>query len=151
MSDSDNTMTHDEAGAAAATLQSNLHKLFTRAKDGLTSLRKEIYLGQAGITATIRPLSIDEFDEANQRAMKRTIVNGSPVQEMSAERYSAIICSYGTVDPDFNSTEVRTAFGGSPIDAVMKLLLPGERQRLSEEILRLSGFEDSIREEVKKS
>ena len=73
-------------------------------------------------------------------------------KELDGSLLSRRIVVAATVEPDFTSEELCRAYGVlDPLEVPGKMLLAGEFKKLSEEIMRLSGFDDAedLEEEAK--
>jgi hypothetical protein len=101
---------------------------------------------------TLKPLTIGEYREVRRRAVNPNAAGSDRVD--AVELTKQVIIS-GCIEPDFRGEEMIKKKGCStPSELVDKVLLAGEATRLSDEILRISGFTndvESAREEAKNS
>ena len=89
----------------------------------------------------IRPLTLGEYNDARKQSINRNDETG---QLDSGELIRSIII-VGCVDPCFKDAEYIQKSGCiTPSQVIDKQLLAGEVVRLSDEILRVSGFEKDI-------
>lgn len=76
---------------------------------------------------------------------------GELITDFNADAFSAGLIIAGTVQPDFQATDLCEAYGVLTGDQVIgKMLLAGEYQALSDAIAKLSGMDNNdLREEAK--
>lgn len=89
----------------------------------------------------IKALSIDEIDEARMKSR----LKGNNIMS-----YNKIIALQGTIDPEFkNAEEMEKVKCLTPEEYIEKVLRAGEIDRLSMEILKLSGYNFDMDKAVK--
>lgn len=112
------------------------------------------FVGEDGKPAPfkIRSLTQEETD-ALSRQCRRTHKGGGPAQEsLDSIEFSRRMVVAATVEPDFTSSELCTAYGVlDPLQVPGKMLLSGEFARLLRAITALSGFdaEEKLEDEAK--
>ncbi|WP_312281680.1 phage tail assembly chaperone [Oscillibacter sp.] len=99
----------------------------------------------------IRALSEEENQKIRESCTRKTRNRaGNISSEFNANAFSVKMLIAGTVTPDFNSTELCSAYGTmDPMEVPGRMLLAGEYGRLSDAIAELSGFDDDIEEQAK--
>ena len=98
----------------------------------------------------IRALSQEENDNLTKQATRQVRVNGQPLEKLDSADYTRRVIVAATVEPDFQSKEMCDAYGVlDPLLVPGKMLLSGEYARLGREIMALSGFEQTLEDEVK--
>ena len=98
----------------------------------------------------IRALSQEENDKIIKAATRQIKVNGQPLEKLDSADYNRRVVVVGTVEPDFQSKEMCDAYGVlDPLLVPGKMLLSGEYAKLGREIMALSGFEQTLEDEVK--
>jgi len=98
----------------------------------------------------IRALTQEENAACNKAATRSIKVNGMYQEKYSQPEYASRIVVAGTVEPDFTSAEVCNHFGTKdPVAVPGKMLFAGEFAKLSNAILKLSGFEENLDDEAK--
>ena len=81
---------------------------------------------------------------------RRVNVRGQKVERLDNGEYGRRVVVAATVTPDFRSEELCKAYGVmDPLEVPGRMLLAGEYERLSREILSLSGFDDDLEEQAK--
>lgn len=115
-------------------------------------VKSEVYITRLGAHFTVRALDSAEFESARDQA---TFYSGSGARrekKIDQQIFNCAVVAKGCVDPAFNDTELMAKYDASAAsDCVYKALLPGEIQKVLDEILTLSGFgdEDEAIEEAK--
>ncbi len=100
----------------------------------------------------IRAVTQEENDLLVKRSMRPVKGGRRGEKELDGSLLSRRIVVAATVEPDFTSEELCRAYGVlDPLEVPGKMLLAGEFKKLSEEIMRLSGFDDAedLEEEAK--
>ena len=110
------------------------------------------FLGEDGkpVPFRIRALTQEENDELTKKSMH--LVKGGRRGEEELDRigYNRRILVAATVSPDFSNEELCAAYGTmDPLEVPSRMLLAGEYDRLSREILALSGFDEDLEEQAK--
>ncbi len=110
------------------------------------------FLGEDGkpVPFRIRALTQEENDELTKKSMH--LVKGGRRGEKELDRigYNRRILVAATVSPDFSNEELCAAYGTmDPLEVPSRMLLAGEYDRLSREILALSGFDEDLEEQAK--
>lgn len=104
------------------------------------------FLGEDGkpVPFKIRALTQEENDRLSKQSMRPVKGGKRGEKELDGITYGRRVIVAATVTPDFSSQEMCTAYGVmDPLEVPGKMLLAGEYDRLSREILRLSGFSDA--------
>lgn len=98
----------------------------------------------------IRALTQEENDTLTKQATRQVKMNGQPLEKLDNTDYTRRVIVAATVEPDFQSKEMCDAYGVlDPLLVPGKMLLSGEYARLGREIMALSGFEQTLEDEVK--
>lgn len=110
------------------------------------SIRKEVELPRLkGYTFVIRPISVKEYNDIEQSAVK---VRGNSTS-VSTDIITERVITTGLVEPDFANDEFLTSLGASSVwDAINKVLLVGEVAQLRTQIMELSGLTDTVEDLV---
>lgn len=122
-----------------------------------TQEEKEIVISQrfqdekgVPVPFKIRALTQEENDQLTKQATRQVRVNGQPLEKLDSADYTRRVIVAATVEPDFQSKEMCDAYGVlDPLLVPGKMLLSGEYARLGREIMALSGFEQTLEDEVK--
>lgn len=97
----------------------------------------------------IKPITGEENDALIKKCTIRTKEKGREVKKFDSTRYNRALVVAATVFPDFRDATLCEAYGVvDPELLVTKMLLIGEYQKLSEEILLLSGLDDESAEDT---
>ena len=98
----------------------------------------------------IRALTQEENDELTKKSMHLAKGGRRGEKELDRIGYNRRILVAATVSPDFSNEELCTAYGTmDPLEVPGRMLLAGEYDRLSREILALSGFDEDLEEQAK--
>ena len=112
------------------------------------------FLGEDGkpVPFRIRALTQEENDELTKKSMHLAKGGRRGEKELDRIGYNRRILVAATVSPDFSNEELCTAYGTmDPLEVPGRMLLAGEYDRLSREILALSGFDEDLEEQAKNS
>lgn len=98
-------------------------------------------LAGADVYFTIQALTVDEAKDIRRKATK-TIFRNHQREEFYDEEEAAIwVVLTGVIDPNLRDERLMKKFSvPTPVELVPKLLLSGEIAGLSQEIMKLSGF-----------
>jgi len=110
------------------------------------------FLGEDGkpVPFRIRALTQEENDELTKKSMHLAKGGRRGEKELDRIGYNRRILVAATVSPDFSNEELCTAYGTmDPLEVPSRMLLAGEYDRLSREILALSGFDEDLEEQAK--
>lgn len=102
---------------------------------------KEVPMRRFGFNFRIKAISEVEIRQAREQATYG--------KEVDQEKLATILIVKSCVVPDWTDRAITDKFGPTPVDAVDKRLLPGEKSRLGEEVLALSGYGDDELTNVK--
>lgn len=101
---------------------------------------------------TIRPLTQEENDSITRRSTRQVKTGGQTAEKLDSVEYSRRMVVAATVEPDFSSSELCQAYGVmDPLLVPGRMLLSGEYGKLLKEIMKLSGFDDTLVEEEAKN
>lgn len=116
--------------------------------DSCGETEKEIFkLSERLDKCKIRSLTNEELDNIKRKC--RVVNKKGEVLDFNDSRFQRLICSTGTIEPNFNNEElIKYAKVVNGEGLVEKILKPGEIDRLSKRIIKLSGFNDDIEEEI---
>jgi len=109
------------------------------------------FLGEDGkpVPFRIRSITQAENDVLRRKATRVYKVDGQRVEEMNNVDYTNRLIVAATVEPDFSKKEMCDAYGQlDPLQVPGKMLYAGEFAKLSEEILKISGFDKDGREAI---
>ena len=110
------------------------------------------FLGEDGkpVPFRIRALTQEENDELTKKSMHLAKGGRRGEKELDRIGYNRRILVAATVSADFSNEELCTAYGTmDPLEVPGRMLLAGEYDRLSREILALSGFDEDLEEQAK--
>lgn len=110
------------------------------------------FVGEDGKTAPFRIRSITgaENDAIRASCTRKFKDKGVVCTDFDVEAYSKKLILACVAEPDFSAKELCDAYGTmDPQEVPGKMLLAGEMGRLSEEIMRLNGFDDDLHNEAK--
>ena len=110
------------------------------------------FLGEDGkpVPFRIRALTQEENDELTKKSMHLAKGGRRGEKELDRIGYNRRSLVAATVSPDFSNEELCTAYGTmDPLEVPGRMLLAGEYDRLSREILALSGFDEDLEEQAK--
>ena len=113
------------------------------------------FLGEDGrpVPFKIRALTQEENARISRQSMRLVKGGKRGEKELDSEAYTNRIIVAATVEPDFTSAELCSAYGVmDPMELPGKMLLAGEYSKLSKEIMELSGFSanlDDLEEQAK--
>lgn len=113
------------------------------------NIEKEVYIARLDTHFKIRALSADEVESIHDQATHYVGKGVNRRKEKDSIKLGFLTIAKGTVDPDFNDKQLKEKAGNvsSSWEVVKALLLPGEQQKLEQEILIASGFGDDESEE----
>lgn len=95
---------------------------------------RDVHMRRFGIDFRIKALGESEIRQAREQA-----TFGKTLDE---DKLASILIVKSSVTPDWTDKAITDKFGPTPIDAVDKRLLPGEKAKLAQEVLDVSGFGD---------
>lgn len=99
----------------------------------------------------IRELSNSE-NEALQTASSVTTISksGRKVKELDPDKYTDALLVAAVKSPDLNDAELQKFYGalGEPAQALKNMLSMGEFNKLSKAIIKLSGLEETLNDQV---
>ena len=110
------------------------------------------FLGEDGkpVPFKIRALSQAENDQITKDSMEPVKGGRRGEKTLNSTNYGRRIIVAATDFPDFRSEELCKAYDVmDPLEVPGRMLLAGEYERLSREILTLSGFDDDLEEQAK--
>jgi hypothetical protein len=124
-----------------------LHALLSYDKEP----EKDVYIKRLGVNFRVKAIDTNEFYEIREQATYTVGKGANKKTEVREDEVAALIVAKGVVDPNFGDKKVLEKFKATDAaDAVKKALYIGEITLLQDEILRLSGFDDSEEiEEIK--
>lgn len=110
--------------------------------------RKQLYmprlseLSDSKVFFTLQALTLDEAKEIRENAAKIRFNKAHEREDYYDEEEAALFSILqGVVDPDLRDKRLLEKFSApTPKDLVKKLLLSGEIANISEQIMKLSGF-----------
>lgn len=95
-----------------------------------------------------RALTPDEDAEIRKEGIKFN--SKGEFEDLDSSEMQCYQILHGVIDPSFKSDELSKKFGGgSPIDTIKAILLPGEISALATAIQDLSGFGEGAVEDLK--
>lgn len=98
----------------------------------------------------IRTMTQEENDKIVKKSRHSVKGGKRGEKELDSTEYGRRVLVAATVYPDFSSEELCRAYGVmDPLELPGRMLLAGEYERLSREILSLSGFDDDLEEQAK--
>lgn len=97
----------------------------------------------------IRALNSREYNQIQDRATRwtRNKRTGRNERDLDPMAMSLLVCASGTTNPNFNNPQIKKKYGlndRQPHEIVSVILLPGEIDKLAEQILNLSGYEEDL-------
>ena len=110
------------------------------------------FLGEDGkpVPFRIRALTPEDNDDLTKKSMHLAKGGRRGEKELDRIGYNRRILVAATVSPDFSNEELCAAYGTmDPLEVPSRMLLAGEYDRLSREILALSGFDEDLEEQAK--
>jgi hypothetical protein len=124
-----------------------LHALLSYDKEP----EKDVYIKRLGVNFRVKAIDTNEFYQIREQATYTAGKGANKKTEVREDEVAALIVAKGVVDPNFGDKKVLEKFKATDAaDAVKKALYIGEITLLQDEILRLSGFDDSEEiEEIK--
>jgi hypothetical protein len=124
-----------------------LHALLSYDKEP----EKDVYIKRLGVNFRVKAIDTNEFYQIREQATYTVGKGANKKTEVREDEVAALIVAKGVVDPNFGDKKVLEKFKATDAaDAVKKALYIGEITLLQDEILRLSGFDDSEEiEEIK--
>lgn len=100
----------------------------------------------------IRSLSSEEMDAIVKKSTRTLRNKGQITEHLDNMAMAKNVILAGTVDPDFTSKEICERYGVlDPSMVPGRMLLAGERAKLSDAIMELSGYNDEDAEEEAKN
>ncbi|MGE6488516.1 phage tail assembly chaperone [Paenisporosarcina sp. NPDC076898] len=112
------------------------------------NIKKEVYIARLDTHFEVRALSADEVESIHEQATYFVGKGVNRKKERDKVKLGYLTIAKGTVNPDLNDNQLKEKAGASSAWEVVKaLLLPGEQQKLEQEILIASGFSDDEAEE----
>jgi len=131
---------------------------FLKASDDVSNLTEDVPVSSRFkdddgniLLFKIKGVSMDEYDRYQKKSMEKE----GDEYRFNSSKYALELTINHTVDPNFRSAELISAAGCfTPEQYIQKKLRPGEIERLSDQILKLSGFGEnfeSLRKEAKNS
>lgn len=98
----------------------------------------------------IRAMTQEEASACRKAASRNIKVNGMYQEKLDTDEYFSRLIVAATIFPDFASAELGDGFGTKdPIAVPGKMLFAGEFQTLANEIVKLSGFKETVEDEAK--
>ena len=123
----------------------------------ITPENKKVYISDRfqdengkSVPFIIRAVSDEESNAIRRRCTRMSKDRaGNMVKEFDSERFSRLFLIAGTVQPDFQASDLCDAYGVvDPELAVGKMLLAGESAQLMNAIAELSGMREEAAAEV---
>lgn len=110
---------------------------------------KKVYLSRLKTHFTVRAVTTKETEDIKDQATHYTGKPHNLKKEHDSVKAMYLTVVKGVVVPDLNDKQLKEKAGNvsSAWEVVKELLLPGEVQKLEQEILILSGFDDEEAEE----
>lgn len=113
------------------------------------NIEREVYISRLETHFKIRALDAGEIENIQEQATHYVGKGVNRKKERDSVKAGYLTIAKGTVNPDFNDDKLKEKAGNvsSAWEVVKALLLPGEMQKLEQEILIASGFDDDEAEE----
>jgi hypothetical protein len=112
------------------------------------NIEKKVYIDRLKTHFTIRAVTSEDTEQIKEESTHYTGKANKLVKKQDSIKGMYLTVLKGSVDPDFNDASLKEkAKVSTSWEVVKTLLLPGECQKLEQEILILSGFHDDDSEE----
>ncbi len=112
------------------------------------NIEKKVYIDRLKTHFTVRAVTSEETEQIKEESTHYTGKPNKLVKTHDSIKGMYLTVLKGVVDPDFNDKSLKEKASVSTSWEVVKaLLLPGEVQKIEQEILILSGFHDDDSEE----
>ncbi|TPG84191.1 hypothetical protein EEL32_16880 [Brevibacillus laterosporus] len=100
-----------------------------------TQIEQAVPMPRLGVEFTIKPITSRTMQTLRERATFG--------KEVNEEKLSLLFIDNACVTPNWSAPELLEKYGGREgIDVIEAALLPGEKVRLTKEIMNVSGFGD---------
>jgi hypothetical protein len=110
------------------------------------SIEEEVFVSKRLGTFKVKAMTADEHGEYQRRAKGK--FNKDGIEFDSAKFYIMIVAGQ-TIEPDFRNAELLKKAGCSTANEfIKKKLLPGEIAELATQIIKISGFDNDINEDI---
>lgn len=115
----------------------------------IDSLTKEIVVSERIGKVTIKAMNTDEYKDCMNKCKSKTTKKGT---DFDIAKFNLLVTTSQTVKPDFNNAEfLHKTNCASGTEFVRKKLLVGEIATIANEVLKLSGFDSDINEDVEEA
>ena len=114
------------------------------------SIEEEVFVSKRLGTFKVKAMTSEEHGEYMKRAKTKVTKNGE-VEFDSAKFYLMIVAGQ-TIEPCFSNAELLKKAGcATAVDFIKKKLLPGEITELATQIIKVSGFDNDINEDIEEA
>lgn len=113
------------------------------------SIEEEVFVSKRLGKFKVKAMTADEHSEYMRRSKGKIKKDGT---DFDGAKFNLLIVAGQTVAPDFSNAELLKKSGCSTaVDFIKKKLLSGEIAEAAEQIIRISGFDTDINEDIEEA
>lgn len=114
-----------------------------------TEIESEVFIKRLNVHFRIKAIDGKTINKLRDQATHYVGSGSKRKAQLNDEEFNGLLIAAGCLSPDFSNEKLIAKYGARDAsDCVQKALLAGEIIALQEALLRLSGFEDNVDEEI---
>lgn len=96
----------------------------------------------------IKAMTDEQYDALLEKHKTNQIVNGELVEKFNRVSWQSELIVESVIDPDLRNDKLCTAYGThDPIEAIRKMLTPGEYLNLVKQVLAINGYYENYNDD----
>lgn len=113
------------------------------------NIKEEIFVSERIGKFTVKAMTADEHSEYMRRAKGKADKKGI---DFDGGKFNLLIVAGQTITPDFSNAELLKKAGcATATEFIKKKLLAGEIAEAAEQIIKVSGFDNDINEDIEEA
>ena len=113
------------------------------------TIEKEIFVSKRLGKFKVKAMTADEHSQYMKRSKGKIKKDGT---DFDSGKFNLLIVAGQTVSPDFSNAELLKKAGcTTAIDLIKKKLLAGEIAEAAEQIIKISGFDSDINDDIEEA
>ena len=115
----------------------------------VSEIEEEVFVSERLGKFKVKAMTVDEHNSYINRARGKMNKDGL---DFDSGKFNLLVAAGQTIEPNFNSTELlKKANCATGVEFMKRKLLAGEIAELSNQICKISGFDNDINEDVEEA
>ena len=115
----------------------------------VNDLTEEVFISKRIGKFVVKPLTADEHGAYMKRSKGKINKDGT---NFDSAKFNLLVVAGQTIKPDFSNAELlKKAACATPTEFISKKLLAGEIAEAAEQILKISGFDSTMEEDIEEA